>query len=207
MLVFVGVWETVGVSLGKIVPVGVIEGVNVMVGVRVMVIQTWWHDDDLAGRIQQAMAEDEDADQFEIIKYPAIADEAEFLDTETDLIVRTPVDAKGEAETLAAVKAAGHDITPLRYLRSKGDPLHEERYDAHKLHRIKKTLASRFWSALYQQNPVPDDGMYFTKDQFRRRALPSTRESNVVIAFDFAISEKQSNDYTVGSVGLQDFDD
>ena len=37
MLVFVGVWETVGVSLGKIVPVGVIEGVNVIVGVRVMV--------------------------------------------------------------------------------------------------------------------------------------------------------------------------
>lgn len=176
-------------------------------GGGVLVIQTWWHDDDLAGRIQQAMAEDEDADQFEIIKYPAIAEEAEFLDTETDLIARIPVDAKGETDTLLAAAAAGHDTAPLKYLRSKGDPLHEARYDAFKLHRIKKTLAQRFWSALYQQNPVPDDGMYFTKDQFRRRALPRVREANVIIAFDFAISEKQTNDFTVGSVGLQDYDD
>ena len=176
-------------------------------GGGVLVIQTWWHDDDLAGRIQQAMSEDEDADQFEIIKYPAIADEAEFLDTETDLIVRIPVDTKGEADTLRAANDAGYDTAPLKYLRSKGDPLHEARYDAFKLHRIKKTLAQRFWSALYQQNPVPDDGMYFTKDQFRRRALPRVREANVIIAFDFAISEKQSNDFTVGSVGLQDYDD
>lgn len=176
-------------------------------GGGVLVIQTWWHDDDLAGRIQQAMAADEDADQFEIIKYPALAEEAEFLDTETDLIVRIPVDAKGEADTLQAANDAGYDIAPLKYLRSKGDPLHAARYDSTKLHRIKKTLASRFWSALYQQNPVPDDGMYFTKDQFRRNAIPGVKQSNVYISFDFAISEKQSNDYTVGSVGLQDCDD
>lgn len=176
-------------------------------GGGVLVIQTWWHDDDLAGRIQQAMAEDEEADQFEIIKYPAIAEEAEFLDTETDLIVRVPVDAKGEAETLQAANDAGYDITQLKYLRSKGDALHADRYDLYKLQRIRKTLAQRFWSALFQQNPVPDDGMYFTKDQFRRRSVPGVKEANVYIAFDFAISEKQTNDFTVGSVGLQDFDD
>lgn len=46
-------------------------------GGGVLVIQTCWHDDDLAGRLQKEMAEDPDADQFEVIKYPAIAEEDE----------------------------------------------------------------------------------------------------------------------------------
>jgi predicted phage terminase large subunit-like protein len=89
----------------------------------------------------------------------------------------------------------------------EGRALHAERYDLPKLARIKKTLPIRFWSALYQQNPVPDDGSFFTRDQFKRAALPSKNVCNVFIAFDFAITEKQANDYTVGVVGLQDEDD
>ena len=150
---------------------------------------TWWHDDDLAGRLQQAMASDPESDQFEIIKYPAIAEHDEYLDLDTDAIV--------------------HDVAPAngKLLRLKGDPLHEARYDIKKLKRIKATIANRFWAALYQQNPVPDDGAYFVKEHFKRGPLPMRKTSNVSIAWDFAISEKQHNDYTVGSVGLQDFDD
>lgn len=158
-------------------------------GAGVLVIQTWWHDDDLAGRLQQAMASDPESDQFEIIKYPAIAEHDEYLDLDTDAIV--------------------HDVAPAngKLLRLKGDPLHEARYDIKKLKRIKATIANRFWAALYQQNPVPDDGAYFVKEHFKRGPLPMRKTSNVSIAWDFAISEKQHNDYTVGSVGLQDFDD
>lgn len=46
-------------------------------GGGVLVIQTWWNDDDLAGRLQTAMKEDPDADKFEVIKYPAVAEEDE----------------------------------------------------------------------------------------------------------------------------------
>ncbi len=149
---------------------------------------TWWHDDDLAGKLQQAMQSDPESDQFEIIKYPAIATHDEYLDTDTDMIVAAP---------------------PVngRLLRLQGEPLHEARYDIVKLKRIKATIAARFWSALYQQNPVPDDGSYFTKDQFKRAPLPNRKHAYVKIAWDFAISEKKHNDYTVGTVGLQDFDD
>jgi predicted phage terminase large subunit-like protein len=158
-------------------------------GAGVLVIQTWWHDDDLAGRLQQAMAADPESDQFEIIKYPAIAEHDEYLDLDTDAIV--------------------YDVAPAngKLLRLKGDPLHEVRYDIKKLRRIKATIANRFWAALYQQNPVPDDGAYFVKDYFKRGPLPPRRTSHVSIAWDFAISEKQHNDFTVGSVGLQDCDD
>lgn len=46
-------------------------------GAGVLIIQTWWHDDDLAGRRMAEMKADAEADQFEIVKYPAIAEEDE----------------------------------------------------------------------------------------------------------------------------------
>lgn len=178
-------------------------------GGGVLVIQTWWHDDDLAGRLQNAMKADPEADQFEIVKYPAVAEADEYLDTATDEIVylqhELPTD--NPHDPLVAAARASHmkfDTTGLQFLRGKGGALHPSRYDERKLYSIKKTLPSRFWSALYQQNPVPDDGSYFLKEQFRRAPLPQKRKCNVYIAWDFAISEKKQNDYTVGTVGLQD---
>lgn len=157
-------------------------------GGGVLVVQTWWHDDDLAGRLQVAMAADPEADQFVVVKYPAIAETDEYLDFGSDLIVDTP-------------PAAG------RLLRLKGEALHPERYDLDKLNQIKRTISPRFWSALYQQNPVPDDGAYFLKEHFRRGAVPHITRANVYIAWDFAISEKKQNDYTVGTVLLHDEND
>ena len=163
-------------------------------GGGVLIIQTWWHDDDLAGWLQTMMKEghdDEHVDQFQVIKYPAIAEHDEWLDPETDLIV----DEKP-------------DHPDARLLRHKGEPLHEARYDLDKLLRIKaQNKGGRWWSALYQQNPVPDDGAYFLKEHFRRGQVPQKEKCNVYIAWDFAISEKKQSDYTVGTVGLQDDDD
>lgn len=165
-------------------------------GGGVLLIQTFWHDDDLAGRLQLAMA-NPDSDQFEVIKYPAIAEHDEYLDLETDLIV----DAMPEE---VAVPASQSRFT---LLRRKGEALHPARYDLAKLMRIKQTLTTRFWSALYQQNPVPADGELFTRDQFRTAPAPAKADCNVMIAWDFAISTEKQNDYTVGTVGLQDYDD
>ena len=169
-------------------------------GGGVLIIQTWWHDDDLAGRLQMAMAADPDSDQFEVVKYPAIAEHDEWLDHGTDQIIpKDDLEEGFEVDTPASLSRT--------LLRRKGDALHPERYDVIKLQRIKKTIPPRFWSALYQQNPVPDDGAYFTKEQFRRAPVPPIKRCRVYIAWDFAISEKKHNDYTVGTVGLQDQED
>ena len=170
-------------------------------GGGVLIIQTWWHDDDLAGRLQTLMktagVDDEYIDQFEVIKYPALAESDEWLNEDTDLIEYDLPES--EATAVGA---------PYTLLRRKGDALHPDRYDVDKLLRIKaQNKGGRWWSALYQQNPVPDDGGYFTKDQFRTSELPSLKMSNVYIAWDFAISEKKQNDYTVGTVLLHDHDD
>lgn len=160
-------------------------------GGGVLIIQTWWHDDDLAGKIQNAMRADNEADQFEIVRYPAIAEHDEYLDPDTDQIVERPP----------------LEYPDLKPLRLKGEALHPARYAIRSLNQIKRTLPQQWWSALYQQNPVPDEGIYFTKDMFRRGPAPRVQDCYVSIAFDFAISEKQQNDYTVGTVSLLDSDD
>jgi len=133
---------------------------------------TCWHDDDLSGRLQKAMIDtkdledgDEDkADQFEVVKYPAIAIEDEEY-------------------------------------RSKGEALHPERYDLQALNRIKAVQGPRYWAALYQQDPVPDEGAYFTKNMFVfRDEEPHIEHLDIYQAWDFAVSDKhiKGNNWTVG---------
>src|SRR5215469_10434255 len=64
-------------------------------------------------------------------------------------------------------------------------------------------MPSGQWNALYQQNPVPDTGEYFTRDQFRTYAgLPGKEDDFAYfMAWDLAIGQKQTNDWTVGVVG------
>lgn len=197
-------------------------------GGGVLVIQTCWHDDDLAGRLQQAMkgfGDDPDVDQFEIVKYPAIAEADEWIDPVTDVITRIEtkrevlrehiadpavwsvirVDHVRDATAELQKQQPGH--VPMTLLRVKGEPLHPARYDIPKLLRIKRVLPNRFWSALYQQNPVPDDGSFFTRTMFKQAPVPDKFACNVFMTWDFAIKEKQHNDWTVGRVAYQDQDD
>lgn len=142
-------------------------------GGGVLVIETWWHDDDLAGRIMKEMKDNPSSDQFEIIKYPAIAEEDEEF-------------------------------------RVKGEALHEARYNLEQLNKIKTTLGNRYWSALYQQAPVSDEGAYFTKDmQVFRNETPTIELMDIYQAWDFAISDKhlKANNWTVGvTIGLDHTD-
>jgi predicted phage terminase large subunit-like protein len=83
--------------------------------------------------------------------------------------------------------------------RKKGDPLHEARYDANQLTMIRKAVGERTWSALYQQNPVPDEGAAFQQSMiqyYRADELPD--ELTKVTTWDLAIGQKEVNDRTVG---------
>lgn len=143
-------------------------------GGGVLIIQTWWSDLDLAGRLQEEMRADPEADQYEIVKYPAIAIEDEEF-------------------------------------RVKGEVLHAARYPLSAIEKIKRKLGGdkgRYWNALYQQNPIPDEGAYFTQSMMRyRNELPPLESCYVYQAWDFAIGEKRQNDWTVGVTIALDFDD
>lgn len=162
-------------------------------GGGILLIETWWNDDDLAGRLQNMARVDPSADQFEVIKYPALSEAWEYRDRVTQAIVRT------------AQELDPDESPDLELLRPIDICLHEARYPTDSLKRIRANLQPRIWSALYQQNPMPDEGVYFRKQDFRYYITPPrTYGMNIFTAWDFAIGEKQQNDWTVGFTVLQD---
>lgn len=162
-------------------------------GGGVLIILTRWSDDDLAGRVLQAARSADGADQFEVVSYPAISTSYEYRNRTTFVVTRSE---------------APLDDPEQELLREPGQALHPARYDLDYLKRLKNTLQPRMWASLYQQDPVPDEGAYFTKDSLR--FTPSFAvESDVRLytAWDFAIGEKQTNDWTVGITVAQDVHD
>lgn len=166
-------------------------------GGGVLVIQTCWSFDDLAGRLQARMLANPKADQFEIVRYPAISDEGyEYRNEDDFTITRTPT-------PLVTVPS---NYTLLRPINTA---LHEERYPTEHVLRQKENMHPRIWEALYQQRPAPDEGMFFKKNDIRRRVAVEilSMGTPVITAWDFAITDKQQNDFTVGSTGTVDSSD
>jgi len=61
---------------------------RLMPGGRVAIIQTRWHMDDLTGRVVRDMGQNERADEFEVIEFPAILD---IKDAKTGKSVQKPL--------------------------------------------------------------------------------------------------------------------
>lgn len=151
---------------------------------------TWWNEDDWAGRIQQVMASGE-GDVFEVIRYPAINDEGDEY-----ILWKEP------GEPIVQI-SPGSDIPDgAKMTRPVGTAIHPARYTTDAMLRIKRNLAAsgqlRVWNALYQQNPTPDSGTHFTKEmvQYFIEAPPRHKVQRFQ-AWDFAITEEQKSDYTV----------
>ena len=164
-------------------------------GGGVLGIMTWWSEADWAGRIQSVMEAGE-GDKFEIVKYPAINEDGDEFILPDDTI-RQFSEHDGEPPE-------GSVLT-----RPHNTAVHPERYDTEAMLRIKRNLIAtgqkRVWQALYQQNPTPDDGLFFTKEMFRYTpSIPHPKKCHVYQAWDFAITEGQGSDYTVGTTLYQD---
>jgi predicted phage terminase large subunit-like protein len=164
-------------------------------GGGVLGVMTWWSEDDWAGRIQQVMKTGE-GDKFEIVKYPAINEEGDEYILPDDSIAQFP--DLGDPPPSRSILTRPHNTA-----------VHPARYTTEAMLRIKRNLIAtgqkRVWQALYQQNPTPDDGLFFTKEMFRTTPhLPQRPHCHVYQAWDFAISEGKESDYTVGATIFQD---
>ena len=105
---------------------------------------------------------------------------------------------EGNGDIFEVVRYPAIAVEDERY-RKKGDPLHEARYNHAQLAMIRKAVGDRTWAALYQQNPVPDEGAQFQRSMvkyYRQEDLP--KELTNVTAWDLAIGQKEINDKTVG---------
>ena len=154
----------------------------------IVVIQTRWHEDDLAGWLQK-----EFPDEWLVISLPAIA--------EADEEIWLPDDTEKPAWT-----------------RKAGEPLWPQKYDLEALEKLKADQGGEdgyWWQALYQQHPTPLGGGVLKTDLLRTYELvpdgylldtpggPLLIPNATLARFatmDLAASEKKLADYTVVSV-------
>jgi predicted phage terminase large subunit-like protein len=121
---------------------------RLMPGGAIVLIQTRWHEDDLAGRLLE-----QERGQWDVLELPA--------------------------------------------LHPERGALWPEWYDEAALLRIKDTIGPREWSALYQQQPQPDEGTFFQRDWFSHYdKLPDCRFYG---SSDYAVTDG-GGDYTVHTV-------
>lgn len=163
-------------------------------GGGVILIMTRWNDADPAGKfldqdkeLREAGVDPAELENWEVVSYPAIAENDEYLTPDHRI-----VDQPAEDRTL---------------IRRKGAALHPERFSLPSLLKKKRTLQPRHWSALYQQNPVPEEGIIFQKDYLRSYIPPfdfSDGSYVHLLAGDLAISKSTSANYTVLGVGAMD---
>lgn len=129
---------------------------RLMPGGAIVVIQTRWHEEDLAGWLIAEHAHE----NWEVLSLPAIDD--------------------------------------------TGAALWPEQYPIEDLQRIKQALTAngklRDWTALYQQNPVPDEGIQFKHEWFKRYRLgQEPSRCRYYMSSDFAVTP-DSGDYTEHAV-------
>lgn len=106
-----------------------------------IVVQTRWHEDDLAGYLlSQEYGEDADHENWTIVHLPAIAE-----DELPDYPANCPVHPDW---------------------RATGEALCPERYNEAALRRKERTSGPYFWAALYQQRPAPRSGGMFGREWF-----------------------------------------
>ena len=170
-------------------------------GGGILLIGTRWHWNDPTGRAIELDAQltkmgvpEYERENWDIVSYPALAENDEYLMRDG---------------TIMQGKLAEDEPEVLRKLRNKGDALQPERYSVNELQKIRNTMTTTNWSALYQQQPTPEEGDYFTRSDFRYRWLdPAYRPlCRLFMTVDYAIGKKQRNDFTVMGVHALDSND
>lgn len=101
---------------------------------------------------------------------------------------------------LLAQQAAGGDqweVVELPALSDTGEALWPEAYPVASLERIRRNSQARFWSALYQQRPAPEDGDYFKAEWLKPYdKAPAKDTLRVYGGSDYAVTA-DGGDYTV----------
>lgn len=150
-------------------------------------------------------------DTWEIVSYPAEAEYDEYQDEIGQIVFvdpesGTPTVPEAHVHSRGGSNVIDFEQAKARLLRRKGDALHPARYPSDRLKKIRNALQPRHWHALYQQNPVPDEGSYFKKENMRyRKGAVDVRNLPIAIAWDLAVGKKQVNDWSVGIVGAVDY--
>lgn len=124
---------------------------------------------------------------------------------EADLSGRLIERGDSIAQHVLSLPAIAGQDDPLG--REPGEWLWEGEYGyADRLREKKETSDPRSWAAMFQQNPVPDEGLFLDVGQIQRVKPPPLEEMRLFAASDYATSDG-SGDWTVHIVGGLDQND
>jgi predicted phage terminase large subunit-like protein len=159
-------------------------------GAAIVMVMTRWDVEDLAGVLLNAMVQDNDADQWEVVFLPAIAlEEKQYPRTQEDYL-----------ENLLRgiyIPMGGDQLG-----RHPGEPLWPKKHDEHGFKVIRANSGDFEFTALYQQMPRLAAGEYFDDQDFN--IIEKAPEGLSWYAYiDLALGESETSDYNVtGGVAL-----
>lgn len=136
-----------------------------------ILLQTRWHEDDLAGWLlsEEANSEDDERENWHIVSLPAIA----------ELLPEYPANCTIEPDD-----------------RQAGEALWPEKRSVKKLKLIARRIGEYFFGALFQQRPTAKEGAFFKTAKLEIvETVPN--DLRTVRAWDLAASEGKG-DYTAG---------
>jgi len=138
-------------------------------GAIVIILATRWVANDLHGRIEAAQKRT-GRNFFKYIRLPAIYEPSLTQQGEDGRLIQVP-------------DYQARDILGRKY----GDVLFPERYDAETVNNIKIDLTSRWFEAMFQQNPLSDENVVVNLKWFRK----ITRKDFIARIEDWRKSQKQ----------------
>jgi predicted phage terminase large subunit-like protein len=120
---------------------------------------------------------------------------------EDDLTGRILASDEGPQWTVLNLPALAFDGEPDLFDRKPGQALCPERYDEEALARIKVTLGSYSFGALYQGRPVAAEGNLFKREWWRHWKRDSLPEFDMIVqSWDCTFEKTDGTDYVVGGV-------
>ncbi|MEJ7849066.1 MAG: phage terminase large subunit [Pyrinomonadaceae bacterium] len=179
----------------------------------IVLIQTRWHQDDLAGRLLREMKDG--GQEWDVINLPALAEEGAKDKGERikDKVEEEEREELGKIEELGEANMGMKDedidsgsesgssplsflLYPLSFPRVPGTALCPDRFNEEKLAEIRRQLGSYSFSALYQQQPSPAEGGIFKRAWFKRFVDKAPGGLQWKRGYDLAVSTRTSACYT-----------
>ena len=138
---------------------------------RIAIVQTRWHLDDLTGRVVRDMAQNELADKYEVVEFPAI------LEVESEV-----PDPKNRLLTIH---------------KTIEKPLWPEFFDLDALYRTKASMPVFQWNAQYQQKPTAEEAAMVKREWWKE--WPHEDPPNceyIIMTLDAAAEKNNRADFT-----------
>jgi predicted phage terminase large subunit-like protein len=144
---------------------------RLMPGGRIAIVQTRWHLDDLTGRVVRDMAQNELADKYEVVEFPAI------LEVESEV-----PDPKNRLLTIH---------------KTIEKPLWPEFFDLDALYRTKASMPVFQWNAQFQQKPTAEEAAMVKREWWKEwpHEDPPSCEY-IIMTLDAAAEKNNRADFT-----------